>query len=96
MKILTKIKCFFRFCKNSEETKLQTELLDIYKVEPKNTQQSRTIKVKEDFGHEVKETFFIEVQKPKRHWYNNGKTQKLIIEGEETSLPKSWKKGRCK
>jgi hypothetical protein len=32
--------------------------------------------------------------KVKRHWYNNAKTQKLVIEGEETSLPKTWKKGK--
>ena len=32
--------------------------------------------------------------KVKRHWYTNGKTQKLVPEGEETSLPKTWKKGK--
>ena len=32
--------------------------------------------------------------KVKRHWYNNGKTQKLVPEGE--ILPKTWKKGKLK
>jgi hypothetical protein len=34
--------------------------------------------------------------KAKRHWYNNSKTQKLVVEGEETKLPKTWKKGQLK
>jgi hypothetical protein len=36
------------------------------------------------------------VKKVKRHLYNNRKTQKLIPEGEETKLPKTWEKGKLK
>ena len=34
--------------------------------------------------------------KVKRHWYNNSKTQKLIVEGDEVNLPRTWKKGKLK
>jgi len=54
----------------------------------KNTKKAEKIveKIKED----------LTVKKTKRHWYNNGKSQKLIFEGSEDSLPKTWKKGKIK
>jgi len=126
MKIWTKIKCFFGFCKDSENLKEeQIEAVNkVYKVEPR----VQTLNIKEEFGNNVGETLRVNItkttkdsekhqhsatlknaketqeviksvkgiKKVKRHWYNNSKTQKLVPEGEETKLPKTWKKGKLK
>jgi hypothetical protein len=69
------------------------------------------IKIKDEFGKALNDSLEIKVTdtkdisetgnvrakiKVKRHWYNNGKTQKLVPEGEEKALPKTWKKGCLK
>jgi hypothetical protein len=101
MTLWEKIKCFFGFCPEINK-KSKTIINSVYKVEPKvinvPVKQAEkpvevilTKEVKKRLKDEIKK-----VKKVKRHWYNNGKTQKLIPEGEETKLPKAWKKGKVK
>jgi len=90
--------------KNENDYRRKQEAIDkLYKKDSK----VYTMEVSDDF---VKDTSIInsivkakenikkakvkKVVKPKRHWYNDTHSQKLVIEGEEAKLPKTWKKGR--
>jgi len=83
--------------KKIQEAKLEVKVEEVVKAkkDSEKHQHSATLKNAkkvQEVVKSVKETK--ETKKVKRHWYNNTKTQKLIPEGEETKLPKTWKKGR--
>jgi len=95
--IIAQIKCLFGFCDELDEIKIKEKLAvdATYKVEP----MVKTIKPKDDFGkidNDTKKAVKSTKSKPKRSWYNNGKTQKLVELDKVSKLAKTWKKGKLK
>jgi len=92
-KMYAKVKCFFGFCEEIEKIELEERKInEMFEPKPKirkvevDTPDTMAIDVSEDSNPKKPK------HKVKRHWYNNGKEQKLIPVDEK--IKKGWIRGK--
>jgi len=85
MGLFNKIKCWFKNCDENEDIK--SEVLEDIKEETLELQKELE-KIQETLDNKVSNN----IKKVKRHWYNNGKEQKLIP--VDVEVTEEWVRGK--
>jgi len=88
MGIFTKIKCWFIDCNKFKDIKNEVEKILKETSKMKEEMEKEIEKVQETLDNKVAD----HIKKVKRHWYNNGKEQKLI--STDIEIAEGWIRGK--